>query len=357
VGRLRVLFDGHWWVHGPRSNQQVEREFIFAWAQQFPDDELTVAVPRAVVGQARAELPDRVSVRATRLSPQGISAIVELPVLARRIRADLVITHNFTPLFGRSAVFVHDVLFETNPEWFTTKERAYFRLMTATMARAKVVFSSSSTEADRIREFGRAKGPVVPIGLGLAPGLATVEPAPVEELSDVDGFVLVVGRLNVRKNLTTVLRAAARSTVIGPEFPIVVVGEPSGRSATLPDEVRAAVDSGAVRFLGFVSDAALAWLYGRTNLFVFASLDEGFGMPALEALHFGAPVLVSDIPVFREILGDHAQYVAPLDVAAVTAAIDRMARSARPDPVDPDSLGYSWRASAERLRAALTAPG
>ncbi len=114
------------------------------------------------------------------------------------------------------------------------------------------------------------------------------------------------------------------------------------------------MESGAVRFLGFVSDAQLAWLYATSNLFVFASLDEGFGMPALEALHFGAPVLVSDIPVFREILGDHAQYVAPTDVAAVTSAIDAMAHTPRPEPLDPESLGYSWRTSAQTIRAALT---
>ena len=354
MDRLRVLFDGYWWVHGPRSNQQVERGFIFAWADEFPDDEITVAVPHADVDRARAELPARVAVRGTRVSPQGISAIVELPLLARRIGADLVITHNFTPLFGRSAVFVHDVLFETNPEWFTTKERAYFWLMTATMRRADVVYSSSRTEGERIQRFGRAKRPVVPIGMGLSPGLATTDPAPVDELADVDGFVLVVGRLNVRKNLATVLQAAARSSVVTPKFPIIVVGEPSGRSAPLPAEVSAAVESGAVRFLGFVSDAQLVWLYAHTNLFVFASLDEGFGMPALEAVHFGAPVLVSDIAVFREILGEHAEYVSPTDVAALTAAIERMAHRPRPEPIDPETLGYSWRSSAQRMRAALT---
>jgi len=351
---LRVLFDGYWWVDGPRSNQQVDREFIFAWAHRFPDDELTVAVPRAAVGTARAELLDRVAVVGTRLAPQGISAIVELPVLARRTHAELVITHNFTPLFGRSGVFVHDVLFRTNPEWFTTKERVYFWLMTATMGRAKVVYTSSSTEAARIRRFGRAKSPVVPIGLGLSPGLAEATPVPVEDLGGVDGFVLVVGRLNVRKNLTTVLRAAVRSEVVGPHRPVLVVGEPSGRSAPLPDDVLAAVDAGTVRFLGFISDEQLAWLYSHTRLFVFLSLDEGFGMPALEAIHFGAPVLASDIAVFREILGDRAAYAPPLDVAAVAAAIDRLARSPRPEPADPEDLGYSWTASVERMRAALT---
>ena len=79
------------------------------------------------------------------------------------------------------------------------------------------------------------------------------------------------------------------------------------------------------------------------------SLDEGFGIPVLEALHFGAPVVVSDIPVFREILGDRATFVSPLDLGAVAAAIERPGRQApRPAPVDPADLGYTWEPGAAR---------
>jgi glycosyltransferase involved in cell wall biosynthesis len=350
---MRVLLDGHWWAEGPTSNRQVQRELILAWERSFPYDDLVVTVPRKAREQARAELPARVQVRGTWLWPHGLSVVLELPVIARRVRADLVVSHNFTPLVGRSAVFVHDVLFVTNPEWFTRSELAYFRLITATLGRAGVVATSSRTEAARIEAHTRAARPVVPIGLALGPGLASATEARVAALDDVDGFVLVVGRLNIRKNLDTALQASLLTEVVSPDFPLLVVGEPDGRRAELPAEVDHAVRSGAIRFLGYVSDDQLAWLYAHAAAFAFVSLDEGFGIPMLEALHFGAPVVASDIPVFREILGERARFVPPLDAPAVASAIDAAVAAPRPAPVDPAELGYGWDASVARLRGAL----
>jgi hypothetical protein len=112
---MRVLFDGFWWARGPVSNRQVLREFIFAWTREFPDDAVVVAVRRRDQQVARAELPATVGIVATRLSPQGISAIAELPFIARKVGADVTITHNFTPAFGRAAVLVHEFMVLTPP--------------------------------------------------------------------------------------------------------------------------------------------------------------------------------------------------------------------------------------------------
>ncbi|CAN5138672.1 glycosyltransferase family 1 protein [soil metagenome] len=354
---MRILFDGFWWSSGPYSNRQVLREFVFGWERLYPGDELIVAVRHSAAEGARAELPARVEVVTTRLAPQGISAILELPFLARKVRADLTLTHNFSPLWGRSAVFVHDLMFETSPEWFTGRERAYFSLMTRTLPRATTVFTSSATEALRIEKEGRPRAAVVPVGLGFPPGLELTTPKAPAEVEGVDSFLLVVGRLNVRKNLANALEAAVRSGRVDPRHPIVVVGEPSGKGAELPPEVVAAMDDGSVRFTGFISDDELAWLYGHTSLFLFLSLDEGFGIPCLEALYFGAPVLASDIPVFREVLGGRATFVDPLSVDAISDAIalclDRTAGAARPQPVRSEELGYSWDESVRRLRSAI----
>ena len=119
----------------------------------------------------------------------------------------------------------------------------------------------------------------------------------------------------------------------------------------LAPAVRAAVDEGTIRFLGRIDDGALAWLYCHAELFVFMSLDEGFGLPPVEALTFGCPVLVSDIPVFRETLGGAARYADPTDVAGAAAVLADLAenppaRGALPDPPD-------WAACVERLRSAV----
>ena len=328
------------------------REFIFAWVNEFPDDEITVAVPRVDVSIARRSLPARVAVAGTRLRPQGVSAVLELPFVALKVGAEVIVTHNFTPAFGRSAVFIHDLMFTTNPEWFTRKERAYFALMPLTAKRAKWVFTSSKSEADRIKKStGRER--VTAVGLGLAHQLDRAVPVPPRGTSNEATFILSVGRLNVRKNLENVIAGALSSSVVTPECPLIIVGEPGGRSSTFPAATAAAIESGAIRFLGLITEAELAWLYEHTRAFLFLSLDEGFGIPSLEALRFGAPIIASDLPVFHEIIGAFGRYVDPSDVLSIGMAIRDTVSGDRPSPHDPEGLGYSWKLAVHRIREAI----
>lgn len=351
---LKVLFDGNWWARGPLSNREVQREFILAWTREFPDDSVIVCVPRDDVESAQRELGASARVIGSRLRPHGVSVILELGWRARRLRPDVTITHNFTPLGGRSAVFVHDFLFRTDPQWFTRRERAYFSLMPATIRFADLVFTSSRSEAERITRTSRARS-AVPVGLGLNRSFREATPRRPAELGEIDGFLLTVGRLNARKNLATTIEAALRSGVATPRFPLVVVGEKSGREAELPDSVEVAVRSGCVRLIGRVDADELRWLYENTSAFLFLTLAEGFGMPTLEALATGAPLLASDIPVFREILGDQARLVDPRDVEAASDAIAALVRDPRPLADAEDTLSaYTWESSVHRMRAVIT---
>lgn len=355
---MRILFDAFWWASGPYSNRQVVREFILSWERLFPLDQLTVVVRGSAVEQARRELPARVEIVVSRLRPQGVSAIIELPFIARRRGADITVTHNFSPLFTPSAVFVHDLMFTTNPEWFTAIERAYFSLMTLSLGRANVVLTSSEAEAARIDKIGKARVAAIPVGLGFPGSLADAVPLAPADAEGLTGFLLIVGRLNVRKNLSIALQAAVASGAVDAVRPIIVVGEPSGKGAELPADVAIAVEKGWVRFTGFISDSELAWLYLNASLFLFLSLDEGFGIPTLEALHFGVPILASDIAVFHEILGDRATFVDPLSANDIASAIRTLladTTAPRPSPVSAAQLGYSWDASVRRFRAAITA--
>jgi glycosyltransferase involved in cell wall biosynthesis len=357
---LRILFDAFWWATGPYSNRQVLREFIFSWERLFPLDQLTVVVQASALEKARRELPARVDVVISRLRPQGVSAIIELPFIARRLGADITITHNFSPLFTPSAVFVHDLMFTTNPEWFTAIERAYFSLMTMTLRRADVVVTSSRAEAARIDRVGTARSAAISVGLGFPGSLVDAVPVAPQDVYGLAGFMLIVGRLNVRKNLSVALQAAVGSGAVDAEHPIIVVGEPSGKAADLPIDVAEAVSAGWVKFTGFISDSELAWLYSNASLFLFLSLDEGFGIPTLEALHFGAPILASDIAVFREILGERATFVDPLSTNDIASAIHTLlsdSEPSRPEPVSAAQLGYSWDSSVTRFRAAVVASG
>lgn len=355
---MRILFDGHWWIDGPASNREVLRQIVVTWIRDYVDDEIVLAVPRKHVSAVQNELGPSARVVPSRLVPHGASAILELPLLNLRHKADLMIAHNFAPAFGPSVVFIHDFLFLTNPQWFTFAERRYFGFMPLLARRAKMIFTSSKNEAQRIRRFAKRGKPVHPIGLGPNIGVVHAEPRPVPDLAGLRGFILSVGRLNIRKNLGMTLDAALESGRISAEYPLVVVGAESGKGAEFSPRLREAVESGAIRFLGYTSNEELAWLYSTADAFIFLSLDEGFGMPLLEALSFGTKVLASDIPVFREIMGDAAMFVDPTDLAAASAGI-RSVLDAEPDPASAARVlaNYSWAGTVRRMRQHVSGTG
>lgn len=319
---MRVLFDAFWWVRGPVSNQAILHDLVHTWLELYPGDEVVLATRHEHVDQLAEAFNHTVRVEALRLSPHGIAVMFELPLIARRVRPDVIITHNFTPLAGRSVVFIQDLLFVEHPDWFTRKERIYFGLMPVSAPRAAAILASSDDQGDAIRSVVRRARRVTSVGLGLGLDLLGVRQAEPPDARLIPGsFLLTVGRLNVRKNLEFTCLSAVRSGRLTSEVPLVVVGSPNGVTTRFPTEVRAAIDSGQILLLGHISTAELAWLYANTSLFLFMSLGEGFGLPPVEALAFGARVVASDIPVMREVLDDHAEFADPRDISALAATI------------------------------------
>jgi glycosyltransferase involved in cell wall biosynthesis len=267
------------------------------------------------------------------------------------------VNHNFAPVSGRSVIFLHDVMFQTDPEWFTRSERMYFGLMPLLAPRASLVTTSTTSELERVRANNPRIKAVERVGIGLDPDLRALPAHMPSAAAGLTGFVLSVGRLNIRKNLAFTLRAAVASGALTPDRPLVVVGEREGKADDLQPVVAEAIADGLVRFIGQVSVSELRWLYENADLFLFLSLGEGFGLPPLEALSCGCPVLVSDLPVFRETMADRARFTSPTNLAvaahaiAHALAIEGRAADAKLLPLDPER--FEWSACVARLRSAI----
>jgi glycosyltransferase involved in cell wall biosynthesis len=346
---MRVLYDMYWWSTGPVSGRVVAREVLRAWREAFPDDEFVLATrprDRAAVAAYAGPGVETVSIVGR---PHGVATLTQYAWHARRRRVDVAYTQNFAPPGVWTATFIHDVMYQTNPEWFTGAERAYFWLIPRFARGAELVLTSSRHEADRIAGCNPRIRRVEPIGLSVATALTDADPVRPAVAEGVGGFLLTVGRLNVRKNLALTLRAAVASEQVTPERPLVVVAARDGKDEPLPPEVEAACARGAIRFVPFVSDAELAWLYQHAELFLYLALDEGFGLPPVEALHWGCPAVVSDIEVFHENLAGHVTYVDPRDAQAVAAAI----KAADLTRLDPPPRFTTWRDVAVNARSAI----
>jgi len=169
-------------------------------------------------------------------------------------------------------------------------------------------------------------------------------------------YFLYVGNAYPHKNLETLLEAwklfIAGNSVSG--YKLVLAGNDDFFYRRLSQKARDLELVGTVKFFGAADDATLVNLYRHAAAFVFPSLMEGFGLPALEALSVGCRVLVSDIPVFHEILGSFVTYFDPRSPGSIAAALDGVLI---PDSKKPEAnelstfLGsYSWLRMAKETR-------
>jgi glycosyltransferase involved in cell wall biosynthesis len=186
---------------------------------------------------------------------------------------------------------------------------------------------SRSTESDLLRLFPRAAGKTAVIPL--AADARFYEARPSEQVAPRHGvapgaYVLAAGTLEPRKNLLRLIRAhAALPAPLRGAHPLLIVG-PRGWEE---QEILRAAGSEGVRLAGFVPDDELAALYAGCSVFCYPSLYEGFGLPVLEAMAAGAPVLTSNVSSLPEVGGEAVAYVDPGDERAIAAELERLLNS------------------------------
>lgn len=340
---MRIAFDGHWWTGGPPSGRNVLRSLVENWTRSFPNDQI-VLIGRAL------EVPEGIEVRFPRIKQHAISNILEFDALTRD--CDGAILQNFSSIRLKipAVTFVHDIIYLRHPEWFTKSERLYLSLIKFSARFANRVATSSEWEASQIRaEFGNLDD-VIPVGLALPEDFRSSRSCKPNVEVGTDSFYLCVGRLNVRKNLRFVVESLCRSGLISEQFPLVVVGEPDG-SSSFEEMGQDFYINGRVIFTGFLPDKELKWLYENCRLFIFASLDEGFGLPLLEAEHSCAPMVISDIPAFKEIANPGlATFFNPYSKESLVSAIHSAGQ--RTYAAD-ESDRYSWTETVHKIRECL----
>ena len=270
-----------------------------------------------------------------------IRSLTLVPAALRRLRIDVFhgMDHVGIPLLGRTGkyvVTVHDVIPLILPETFTPRHRLVVRMALARVRRKAdlVVVPSHAVKRDVVRRVGFPADRVVVTPEGCEPRFRPVRSD--EALRGAAAryglpprYVLAVGTLEPRKNLTALLEAFARlrrGGAVGPELRLVLAGARGWLDEPIFRTVRALGLEAAVHFPGFIDDDDLPAVYSGAALFVFPSLYEGFGLPPLEAMACGVPVVTSNVSSMPEVAGDAALLVDPRDVDGLAAAIVRVLR-------------------------------
>jgi glycosyltransferase involved in cell wall biosynthesis len=257
-----------------------------------------------------------------------------LPFAAAGARLDLLhCPVNVRPLFSPCPVVItiHDLIFLRYPQGFHPAKRAYLAAMTGWSARhaAHIIAVSEATRQDVIKLLGVRPGRVTTIHNGVG---EQFKPVPQDERDrfraqkGISGRILLyVGTLEPRKNLAMLLNAF-RPIAGDPAFSdlTLVIG---GSKGWYYDEIFSTAErlglasGGRVRFLGRVPDEELALWYNVASVFAYPSIYEGFGLPPLEAMACGTPVVVANTSSLPEVVGDAGELAGPEDVGAWSRAL------------------------------------
>lgn len=238
----------------------------------------------------------------------------------------------FLPPFpGRSVATVHDLSHVSYPQFHPVARVDHLnRALPETLQRVDfLITDAESIRQQVIRHFGWPAERIAAVPLGVAPVFrprSEAEVAPVLQRYGLQpgGYTLYVGTIEPRKNLERLL--AAYEVLPAPlrqRWPLVLSGAWGWHSGAIHARMARAAAAGWLHYLDFVSQDNLPLLYAGARLFAYPSLYEGFGLPPLEAMASGVPVVTSNVSSLPEVVGDAALTIDPQDVKALSFALAR----------------------------------
>jgi glycosyltransferase involved in cell wall biosynthesis len=317
--------------------------------------------PKKLVSFSESFLLPHVTLCTMRERPASVRLLLQLPHLVRGLGISLLHTQYITPpvSFCATAVTVHDILFESHPELFGRLFVSRSRLLVPlSIRRSAAVFTVSEYSNKQICDtyaFPAAKVHTIPNGVDrsrFVPGDMGLEFLTEYGLKQKSYF-LTVGRLEPRKNHATLLRAWAQMNTPRPH--LVVVGQRDFQYREVFELIETLGLQQDVKVLEDVSDAQIPAIYRHAKGFVYCSRAEGFGMPLLEAMASGVPVVSSANTALSEVCGDAALLVDPDSPTKIRDAV--LALDQNPELREElirrgqlQAVEFTWEKSAQTVR-------
>jgi glycosyltransferase involved in cell wall biosynthesis len=327
--KINVGIDAKWFFKGPPSGKMVVKnlvdEMILNNHGRFNLFLLIGSNDRKL---AAAYFPADVHIIPLLEIPNLLSNLFLVPIAAMRYNLKTVLFQNFSSTWPKKLykiAYIHDVLFLDYPEYYSAPERFYFKQMKCLALKANSIITISGSEKNRLiaNDFADCKDiNIVYHGIndGFKPVADYAEDAVYKMINKYDlpdRYLLFVGRANIRKNLLNLVKALA--FLDDKDIPLLIVGEKNKLYADMEKYISAGT---RIIFIGHVPEKDLQLIYACATIFCFPSFAEGFGLPPLEAMKCGVPVVISDRTAMPEICGAAATYIDPDDPNDIACKIN-----------------------------------
>lgn len=338
MAKIKIAFDANPLVGQKTGIGQLTHELILALAKDNPEKIFIGHYFNFLNKKNTDDLPhsENISYKKTVLFPTKILNLlrrinVQLPFeVFCRVHANVILFSNFVSqpsLFKtKEVLFVHDLCYEDYPEFVSEKNGTYLRKwVKSSIKSSQIVVTISEFTKQRIIDVYGIDSEKIQV-MAVPPKPKTEVDNTILNKLELTGFILFVGTLEPRKNILGLLNSyELLPGNIQKKYPLVLVGGKGWKDEGIVEKIES-MKSNNVPLVqtGYVTDQEKSALYEASAAVVQLSHYEGFGMPVLEAMSFGKPVICSDIPVFHEIAKDSVIYVNKDDPAEVAEAIKKL---------------------------------
>lgn len=365
---MRIGIDAKSFFNGPVSTQVVLQNLLPELITLFPDHHWIIFLDKNDKQFQFPVLSDNIELHYVWANINMISNVFLLSRKLKSLQVDVMLYQMFPALSNKvpAVCFIHDVLFRQFPQFFTWKERMYFSpLAWLTRNRSERVIATTEFVSNDLLKYNyiksRSKIDIVPLAVNKAyKTIDRHDPKKLILTKDKyqlpDRFLLFVGRLNVRKNIENLLKAFMLMN--DEDIQLVIVGKADWKTPNLKVMLDNPKLKNRIIMTGAMTDEELIMTYSMARIFCFPSFAEGFGLPPLEAMASGVPVIVSDTTAFPEVCGAAGIYINPYSPESIANAIngllgDSILYETQKAKCLKRAGEFSWTLSARALMASL----
>lgn len=313
---VRIGIDAKWYFEGPASGKMVIRNLVNEICKLKSNLNFYIILDKKCKGLKLDFENSNVEKVYVWNGNNLLSNVFFVPHIAKKYDLDVVLYQTSVSCFGKhkKIAYIHDLIYISHPQYYTTIERVYLKPLKFLTRFSDFVITVSNSEKSRFLDLKFTDKEILVLHHGYDPIFNKLDTikfnssiALKAKYNLPDEYILYVGRINTRKNIPNLLKAL--QSINDKEIKLVLVGNSEWKKDNIETLLKQKNLSNRIIQTGSVSNEVLALIYANASVFCFPSFEEAFGLPPLEAMASGIPVVVSNSSSLPEVCGEAAIYV------------------------------------------------